>query len=127
MDAMLQAGALGGATGLRHGSGPGTHRGARPHGGGEPTKVSAHAKERQKNEMGTLGSGNHYLEVQHVTAVHDARHRQDYGLAAGDVVITIHCGSRGLGHQIGTDYLKEMVMAAPPASACRTGNWPARR
>ncbi len=81
--------------------------------GAEPDKVSAHAKERQKNEMGTLGSGNHYLEVQHVTAVHDGAIARDYGLAAGDVVITIHCGSRGLGHQIGTDYLKEMVMAAP--------------
>ena len=81
--------------------------------GAEPDKVSERAKERQKNEMGTLGSGNHYLEVQHVTALFDLAIAASYGLAVGDVVISIHCGSRGLGHQIGTDYLKDMVIAAP--------------
>ena len=81
--------------------------------GAEPDKVSERAKERQKDEMGTLGSGNHYLEVQHVTALFDPAIAASYGLAVGDVVISIHCGSRGLGHQIGTDYLKEMVIAAP--------------
>lgn len=81
--------------------------------GAEPEQVSDHAKERQKKEMGTLGSGNHYLEVQHVTAIHEPDIAACYGLAKGDVVISIHCGSRGLGHQIGTDYLKRMVMAAP--------------
>ncbi len=81
--------------------------------GAEPDQVSDHAKERQKKEMGTLGSGNHYLEVQHVTAIHDPTIAASYGLAEGDVVISIHCGSRGLGHQIGTDYLKRMVIAAP--------------
>jgi tRNA-splicing ligase RtcB len=81
--------------------------------GAEPDKVSGHAKERQRNEMGTLGSGNHYLEVQHVVRVHDPAIAASYGLSEGDVVVSIHCGSRGLGHQIGTDYLKEMVLAAP--------------
>ncbi len=81
--------------------------------GAEPGQVSARAKERQREEMGTLGSGNHYLEVQHVAAVYDAAAARDYGLAAGDVVVSIHCGSRGLGHQIGTDYLRDMVIAAP--------------
>lgn len=81
--------------------------------GAEPDKVSERAKERQKNEMGTLGSGNHYLEVQQVTALYDPAIAASYGLALDDVVISIHCGSRGLGHQIGTDYLKQMVLAAP--------------
>jgi tRNA-splicing ligase RtcB len=81
--------------------------------GAEPDRVSAQARERQKHEMGTLGSGNHYLEVQHVAAVLDPERARGYGLAPGDVVVSIHCGSRGLGHQIGTDYLKAMVLAAP--------------
>jgi tRNA-splicing ligase RtcB len=63
--------------------------------------------------MGTLGSGNHYLEVQEVERVFDAEAAAAFGLAPGDVVVSIHCGSRGLGHQIGTEYLREMVIAAP--------------
>ncbi len=78
-----------------------------------PEYVSAHAKRRQRAEMGTLGSGHHYLEVQHVVQVCSADAALDYQLAEGDVVISIHCGSRGLGHQVGTDYLREMVLAAP--------------
>jgi tRNA-splicing ligase RtcB len=81
--------------------------------GADPGQVSVHAKERQKHEMGTLGSGNHYLEVQHVSAVFDMTLARAFGLAQGDVVISLHCGSRGLGHQIGTDFLKAMVLAAP--------------
>ncbi len=81
--------------------------------GAEPERVSEQAKRRQKDEMGTLGSGNHYLEVQEVTRVYDGRIAGIYGLRHGDVVVTIHCGSRGLGHQIGADFLKEMVVAAP--------------
>lgn len=79
----------------------------------KPGHVSDQAKKRQRDEMGTLGSGNHYLEVQEVTALHDAPIATAYGLKLGDVVVTIHCGSRGLGHQIGTDYLRLMVEAAP--------------
>ncbi len=78
----------------------------------KPECVSAHAKRRQRDEMGTLGSGNHYLEVQEVTAVHDAATAGVFGLKQGDIVIMIHCGSRGLGHQIGTEFLKRMTIAA---------------
>jgi tRNA-splicing ligase RtcB len=65
--------------------------------------------------MGTLGSGNHYLEVQVVSEIFDEAAARAYGLAVGDVVVSLHCGSRGLGHQIGTDFLREMVLAAPAA------------
>ena len=82
--------------------------------GAEPEHVSDRAKQRQRAEMGTLGSGNHYLEVQAVAEIFDPMAARAFGLAAGDVVISIHCGSRGLGHQIGTDYLREMVAAATP-------------
>lgn len=77
-----------------------------------PEYVSDRAKARQRKEMGTLGSGNHYLEVQEVAEVFDAETAAAFGLALGDVVVTIHCGSRGLGHQIGTDYLREMNIAS---------------
>jgi tRNA-splicing ligase RtcB len=81
--------------------------------GADPRAVSAHAKKRQHREMGTLGSGNHYLEVQHVTDIYDPDTAADFGLRGGDVVLSIHCGSRGLGHQIGTEFLKRMVTEAP--------------
>jgi tRNA-splicing ligase RtcB (3'-phosphate/5'-hydroxy nucleic acid ligase) len=80
--------------------------------GAEPGCVSEQAKRRQQDEMGTLGSGNHYLEVQEVTRVYDERIAAAYGVHQGEVVVTIHCGSRGLGHQIGTDFLREMVTKA---------------
>jgi tRNA-splicing ligase RtcB len=78
----------------------------------EPAAVSAHAKERQRDEMGTLGSGNHYLEIQEVDEVQDAAIAAGFGLYRGAVVVSIHCGSRGLGHQIGTEFLKTMQTAA---------------
>jgi tRNA-splicing ligase RtcB len=81
--------------------------------GARPEEVSRRAKDRQRDEMGTLGSGNHYLEVQRVVSVFDAAAASAFGLYEGDVVVSIHCGSRGLGHQIGTDFLKRMVLAAP--------------
>ena len=77
-----------------------------------PDCVSERAKERQRREMGTLGSGNHYLEVQAVAELFDTEVAEVFGLALDDVVVTIHCGSRGLGHQIGTEFLKEMVVVA---------------
>jgi tRNA-splicing ligase RtcB len=80
--------------------------------GAEPREVSARAKTRQKEEMGTLGSGNHYLEVQAVNQLYDGKTAAAFGLSLGDVVVSIHCGSRGLGHQIGTEYLKSMLGAA---------------
>jgi len=81
-------------------------------GGADPSQVSDRAKKRQENEMGTLGSGNHYLEVQVVSAIYAPEIARVYGLAEGDVLVSIHCGSRGLGHQIGTEFLKRMLLAA---------------
>ena len=81
--------------------------------GARPECVSEQARHRQRDEMGTLGSGNHYLEVQKVTAIHDAATAQRFGIHEQDVLVSIHCGSRGLGHQIGTEFLKEMAVAAP--------------
>jgi tRNA-splicing ligase RtcB len=80
--------------------------------GARPDCVSDKAKERQRREMGTLGSGNHYLEVQAVTEIFDAAVAQTYGLVVDEVVVTIHCGSRGLGHQIGTEFLRDMAVTA---------------
>ncbi|MDH4245149.1 MAG: RtcB family protein [Nitrospira sp.] len=113
MDAMLAGGAK-----WAVGKGYGSHEDLEfieEHGcmaGAAPEHVSDHAKKRQQDEMGTLGSGNHYLEVQQVVAVHDAEVGTAFGLREGDVVVSIHCGSRGLGHQIGTEFLKSMVTSA---------------
>ena len=80
--------------------------------GAEPRYVSDRAKERQKDEVGTLGSGNHYLEVQKVTEIFDTDCAEAFGLGQHDIILSIHCGSRGLGHQIGTDFLPRMVKTA---------------
>jgi tRNA-splicing ligase RtcB len=76
----------------------------------KPEYVSQQAKKRQAHEMGTLGSGNHYLEVQRVAEIFDSWTAPVLGLQQDDIVVSIHCGSRGLGHQVGTDYLKSMVI-----------------
>jgi tRNA-splicing ligase RtcB len=83
--------------------------------GARPDCVSDRAKERQRREMGTLGSGNHYLEVQAVAEIFDTTVAGIFELAQDGIVVTIHCGSRGLGHQIGTEFLKEMVVTAEQA------------
>lgn len=80
--------------------------------GAVPESVSMHAKHRQLGEMGTLGSGNHYLEIQVVDRIFDAEAAKAYGLEIGKLLVSIHCGSRGLGHQIGTDYLVFLAKAA---------------
>ena len=80
--------------------------------GAVPEEVSDRAKKRQREEMGTLGSGNHYLEVQHVAQIVDDAIAAAFELRQGDIVISIHCGSRGLGHQIGTEFLTRMAAAA---------------
>lgn len=80
--------------------------------GAVPENVSDHAKKRQRGEMGTLGSGNHYLEVQVVDHIYDQQAAQVFGLREGQIVVSIHCGSRGLGHQIGTEYLVTLAKAA---------------
>jgi tRNA-splicing ligase RtcB (3'-phosphate/5'-hydroxy nucleic acid ligase) len=77
-----------------------------------PDCVSARAKARQASEVGTLGSGNHYLEVQIVDEIDDADTAAAFGLRLGEAVVSIHCGSRGLGHQIGSEYLRDMAIAA---------------
>jgi tRNA-splicing ligase RtcB (3'-phosphate/5'-hydroxy nucleic acid ligase) len=81
--------------------------------GARPEFVSARARERQREEMGTLGSGNHYGEVQRVAEIYDAEIASAFGLQLNEVVISVHCGSRGLGHQIGTEFLKKMAISAP--------------
>ena len=80
--------------------------------GAAPEEVSEQAMKRQQDEMGTLGSGNHYLEVQRVAEVYDEGAAHSFHLEPDDVVVSIHCGSRGLGHQIGSEYLKQMVVTA---------------
>ncbi len=77
-----------------------------------PEHVSQKAKQRQFRQVGTLGSGNHYLEVQYVEKIYDTEAARVYGLEQGQVLISIHCGSRALGHQIGTDYLKTLSLAS---------------
>ncbi len=81
--------------------------------GAEPAKVSDRAKQRGRTQLGTLGSGNHFLEVQYVQSIFEPEIAERFGLAEGQVVVLIHCGSRGLGHQVCTDYLKVMNEAMP--------------
>ena len=73
--------------------------------GANPAHVSQKAKQRQLKQVGTLGSGNHYCEVQIVEEIYAPEVAEVYGLFPGQVLISIHSGSRALGHQIGTDYL----------------------
>jgi tRNA-splicing ligase RtcB (3'-phosphate/5'-hydroxy nucleic acid ligase) len=80
--------------------------------GAVPGNVSPIAKKRQRGEMGTLGSGNHYLELQRVAQIYDVATAAAYGLRENQVVVSIHCGSRGLGHQIGTEFLVSLAKAA---------------
>jgi tRNA-splicing ligase RtcB len=75
--------------------------------GADPTKVSKRAKERGRPQLGTLGAGNHFIEVDVVDQVFDTQAAQVMGLALGNLVVQIHCGSRGFGHQICTDYVDE--------------------
>jgi tRNA-splicing ligase RtcB len=114
MDRMLQGGAAWAVErgwGEREDLGRVEERGRMPD--AQPEHVSSRAKARMRDEVGTLGSGNHYLEVQVVDAVFDRSAATAFGLQEDDVVLSIHCGSRGLGHQIGTEYLREMLLSAP--------------
>jgi tRNA-splicing ligase RtcB len=74
----------------------------------DPSAVSHEAKNRGKNQVGSLGSGNHFLEVQRVTDVYRDDVADAYGLEPDQIVVLIHCGSRGLGHQTCTDYLRKI-------------------
>lgn len=80
--------------------------------GADPKNVSHRAKERQFKQVGTLGSGNHYLEVQYVEEIYDEEAAQAFGIHKDQIMVAIHCGSRALGHQIGTDYLKVLEAAS---------------
>ena len=80
--------------------------------GADPQAVSPEAKKRQLKQMGTLGSGNHYLELQCVDAVYDSCAATAFGLELEDVLVSIHCGCRALGHQICTDYIQTLGRAA---------------
>ena len=78
-------------------------------GGADPEKVSDHAVGRGMNQLGTLGSGNHYLEVQVVSndRIFDRPVAEAFGITGHDqIVVMVHCGSRGFGHQVASDYLK---------------------
>jgi tRNA-splicing ligase RtcB (3'-phosphate/5'-hydroxy nucleic acid ligase) len=74
--------------------------------GADPRAVSERARQRGSDQLGTLGSGNHFLEVERVDRVHDRAAAEALGLAEGHVTILIHSGSRGLGHQVCTDFVK---------------------
>lgn len=80
--------------------------------GANPQKVSEKAKERGRNQLGTLGSGNHYLEIQKVEKIFDAKLAEKLGFYSNEqITLMIHCGSRGFGHQVATDYLRTFEMA----------------
>jgi tRNA-splicing ligase RtcB (3'-phosphate/5'-hydroxy nucleic acid ligase) len=80
--------------------------------GADPSNVSKTAKQRQIQQVGTLGSGNHYVEVQYVDEIYDQEAAEAYGLQTGQITVMLHTGSRALGHQIGTDYLKTLEQAS---------------
>ncbi|MFG3603413.1 RtcB family protein [Micromonospora chersina] len=82
-------------------------------GDANPAQVSERAVERGARQVGSLGSGNHFLEVQAVEEVYDEAVAAAFGLRAGQVCVMIHCGSRGLGHQICTDYVRGMEKVMP--------------
>ncbi len=74
--------------------------------GADPGKVSAKARKRGTPQLGSLGSGNHFLEIQRVAEIHDEEAARRMGLEVGQITVLTHCGSRGFGHQICSDYLR---------------------
>ena len=78
-------------------------------GGADPSAISARARTRGADQLGTLGSGNHFLEVDRVAEIHDAEAAEAFGLLPGQVAIQIHSGSRGLGYQVCDDFLAELA------------------
>lgn len=79
--------------------------------GADASKVSDRAKKRGLSQIGTLGSGNHFIEVDVVDEIFDDNAARQMGLFAGQIVVQIHCGSRGFGHQVCTDYVKRFQTA----------------
>lgn len=74
-------------------------------------QISEKARRRGRPQLGTLGAGNHYLEVQRIEKIFDETSAQVFGLEKNQVVVMLHCGSRGFGHQVATDYLERMEAA----------------
>jgi tRNA-splicing ligase RtcB len=79
--------------------------------GADPSKVSQRARQRGRPQVGTLGAGNHFIEVDEITEIYDDAAARAMGLFVGQVAVQIHCGSRGFGHQICTDYVNEFQSA----------------
>jgi tRNA-splicing ligase RtcB len=79
--------------------------------GADPDKVSARARQRGRPQLGSLGAGNHFIEIDHVEQVFDTTAASVMGLEEGNLALQIHCGSRGFGHQICTDYVEEFQEA----------------
>ena len=77
----------------------------------DPTLVSEMAKKRGTDQLGTIGSGNHFVEVDYIEETYDVAIAKSYNLRPGQVVVLIHTGSRGLGHQVATDYIRNMMKA----------------
>jgi tRNA-splicing ligase RtcB len=80
--------------------------------GADPDTVSSRATERGSDQLGTLGSGNHFAEIQYVSEIYDEQVAGAFGLFADQVTVMIHSGSRGFGHQVCEDHLKVMIAAA---------------
>jgi len=74
--------------------------------GADPNKVSDKARKRGAPQLGSLGSGNHFLEIQKVAEIHDEEAANRMGIKEGTITVLIHCGSRGFGHQVCSDYLR---------------------
>ncbi len=81
--------------------------------GARPDLVSEHARDRGHDQLGTIGSGNHFVEIDVVDTIFDEAEAERFGLHRGGIAIQIHTGSRGLGHQVATDFLKVMTAAMP--------------
>ncbi|MGB9871010.1 MAG: RtcB family protein [Anaerolineae bacterium] len=79
--------------------------------GADPSKVSARARERGGDQIGSLGAGNHFLEIDVVEEIYDPEVARAFGLRENQIVVQIHCGSRGFGHQICDDYVKSLQTA----------------
>lgn len=80
--------------------------------GADPSLISPKAYERGRSQQGTLGSGNHFIEIQHVDEIYDEQAANVFGLFPGQVTVMIHTGSRGFGHQVCTDFLAVMEQSA---------------
>ncbi len=80
--------------------------------GADPSKVSSKAKKRGKSQLGTLGAGNHFLEIQDTNQIFDESVARSFGLEKGKATVMVHCGSRGYGHQICSDYIEPLLSYA---------------